>query len=294
MTPLEEWYFELPIVTRTYMTLVFAETLACQLDLISQYQLYFSPELVFRGGQYWRLITSFLYFGGFSIDFMFHMFFLVRYSRTLEEGYFRGRTADFAWMFVLSMTAIIIITPLVALKSNSVPFLSSPLTFTLIYLWSRKNPHMRLQFFGLFVISAAYLPWVFLGFSLILHGVWPTSDFVGLIVGHVYYFLDDVWPRGGGGSAGNGFAERPRVVRAPQLIKRLFSIGIRGGVDAALPQDFDAVGVTDVPVVADNANPVPGATGEYEVWNGGAEEGTENEPHGVPERRNAGGTDDDE
>ena len=31
---------------------------------------------------------------------MFHMFFLVKYSKSLEEGSFRGRSADFLWMLL--------------------------------------------------------------------------------------------------------------------------------------------------------------------------------------------------
>ena len=32
---------------------------------------------------------------------MFHIFFLVKYSKALEEGTFRGRSADFLWMLLL-------------------------------------------------------------------------------------------------------------------------------------------------------------------------------------------------
>jgi hypothetical protein len=35
-----------------------------------------------------------------GLDFLFHMFFLARYCRLLEEGSFRGRTADFLYMLV--------------------------------------------------------------------------------------------------------------------------------------------------------------------------------------------------
>ena len=42
--------------------------------------------------------TTFLFFGLLSLDFLFHMYFLVRYCRLLEEGEFRGRTADFLVM----------------------------------------------------------------------------------------------------------------------------------------------------------------------------------------------------
>ena len=31
---------------------------------------------------------------------MFHMFFLVKYAKSLEEGSFRGRSADFLWMLL--------------------------------------------------------------------------------------------------------------------------------------------------------------------------------------------------
>ena len=48
----------------------------------------------------WRLFTNFFFFGAISLDFFFHMFFLVRYCRMLEEGSFRGRPADFLLMLL--------------------------------------------------------------------------------------------------------------------------------------------------------------------------------------------------
>ncbi len=35
-----------------------------------------------------------------GLDFVFHMFFLVKYCKALEEGSFRSRSADFLWMLV--------------------------------------------------------------------------------------------------------------------------------------------------------------------------------------------------
>lgn len=35
-----------------------------------------------------------------GLDFVFHMFFLIKYSKALEEGSFRGRSADFLWMLI--------------------------------------------------------------------------------------------------------------------------------------------------------------------------------------------------
>ena len=36
-----------------------------------------------------------------GLDFVFHMFFLIKYSKSLEEGSFRGRSADFLWMLLI-------------------------------------------------------------------------------------------------------------------------------------------------------------------------------------------------
>lgn len=35
-----------------------------------------------------------------GLDFLFHMFFLIKYSKALEEGSFRGKSADFFWMLL--------------------------------------------------------------------------------------------------------------------------------------------------------------------------------------------------
>ncbi len=40
-----------------------------------------------------------------GLDFVFHMFFLVKYSKSLEEGSFRGRSADFLWMLLFGKSS---------------------------------------------------------------------------------------------------------------------------------------------------------------------------------------------
>jgi Derlin-2/3 len=74
------------------------------------------------------------------------------------------------------------------------PFLGHPLSSTLVYIWSRRNPDTRLSFLGLLVFTAPYLPWVLMGFSLILHGTIPKDEIMGVVIGHVWYFFCDVYP----------------------------------------------------------------------------------------------------
>ena len=102
------WYMEIPLISRLYLTGAFLTTAACAVDIISPFSLYFNWDLVFEG-QVWRLITSYLFFGVFSVDFLFHMYFLVRYSRLLEEGDFRGRTANYVLMLIFGILCISVV-----------------------------------------------------------------------------------------------------------------------------------------------------------------------------------------
>jgi hypothetical protein len=128
--------------------------------------------------QYWRLLTTFFYFGPLSLDLLYHIFFLQRYARLLEESSGRS-TAHFAWLLTFASTLLLCIAPMF-----SMPFLGSALSSTLIYIWSRKNPDTMLSFLGLLVFKAPYLPWVLLAFSLIMHGTVPKDEMCGIVVGH--------------------------------------------------------------------------------------------------------------
>lgn len=60
-----------------------------------------------------------------------------------------------------------------------------------------------------------------MGFTMILHGEWPTGDLIGMAVGHVYYFFDEVWPRiplDGRSFVRGGEVVRPRVLRGIIII----------------------------------------------------------------------------
>jgi hypothetical protein len=55
-------------------------------QIITPFNVYFNTNLIFRKGEVWRLLTNFFFFGSLGLDFVFHMFFLVKYCKSLEEG----------------------------------------------------------------------------------------------------------------------------------------------------------------------------------------------------------------
>jgi Derlin-2/3 len=227
---LEQWYRQMPVVTRSYLTLSFLTTAGCALELISPFSVYYNAHLIFRKGQVWRLASNFFFFGSLGMDFVFHMFFLSRYCRLLEEGTFRGRSGkyfllyhiprliahtrltfissiagDFAWMLVFGAFALSCVAPFV-----NIQFLGSSLTFMMVYVWGRRNNHVNMSFLGLFSFTAPYLPWVLLVFSSAL-GSSPTTDLLGVAAGHAFYFLNDVYPT---------MTDR-RVIWTPRIVKKL-------------------------------------------------------------------------
>lgn len=135
--------------------------------------------------QLWRLITTFLFFGNMGFNFLFNMIFTYRYCRMLEEGSFRRRTADFVMMFIFGGICMIVsfqcfihhflrsiikymyqcISLYVFILSLlqtfaffvNLLFLGHAFTIMLVYVWSRRNPFVRLNFFGLLNFQVSFL-----------------------------------------------------------------------------------------------------------------------------------------
>ncbi len=57
-------------------------------------------------------------------------------------------------------------------------FLGDSLTTMIVYIWSRRNPYVRYNFFGLFTFQAPYLPWVLVLLSILFNGS-LVGDLVG-------------------------------------------------------------------------------------------------------------------
>ncbi|XP_023576719.1 derlin-3 isoform X6 [Octodon degus] len=157
------------------------------------------------GSEIWRLVTNFLFFGPLGFSFFFNMLFVFRYCRMLEEGSFRGRKADFVFMFLFGGALMTLLGLL-----GSLFFLGQALMAMLVYVWSRRSPQVRVNFFGL-TFQAPFLPWALMGFSLLL-GNSILVDLLGIAVGHIYYFLEDVFPNQPGGK---------RLLLTPGFLKLL-------------------------------------------------------------------------
>jgi Derlin-2/3 len=109
------------------------------------------------------------------------------------------------------MLGIFVLLPLpLIVPSLGLPFLSSSLVFMLLYLWSRENPNANTSIMGFVTLKAFYLPWGMMAATAMMGGS-ILPDFLGVIAGHLYYFLTVLQPRAGG----------PHVIFTPAWVRAL-------------------------------------------------------------------------
>jgi len=218
MSP-EEWYKSLPFVTKWYFTLAVASTILVSLKVISPHFLHLDFSLVFERFQIWRLVTNLLFFGPFGMPFAFNIFLLVRYFSKIETEHYsateRGRsTADFVFCCLFG----IVVMTVVSFFWGGLVFLGPAWVFMIVYVWSRKDPHRPIDFWG-FSLQAWHLPFCLVLMSVIM-GSNPILDFVGIFAGHLYHFLMDIVPR----------VYRKELLHTPEFLYGLFN---QGGAPAA-------------------------------------------------------------
>ena len=86
--------------------------------------------------------------------------------------------------------------------------LSEAFLTMILYIWSRRNKNTVLHIFGLFPLKAPYVTWFIFIVNIDLLGIQRffvllqlllgegiLSDLLGIIIGHIYYFFVDIYPK---------------------------------------------------------------------------------------------------
>lgn len=212
--PFEEWYRSIPVVTRVYATACVLTTLAVHVDLVVPFDLYLNFSLVLSQFELWRLLTTFLFYDYIGLNFIFQMVFMLRHSKLLEESHYRGKTADFVYFYILGAVCLLLLDFLFYYTGvfTTIVFLAPSFSFMILYVWSKHNVGVQMSFLGLFTFTAPYLPWVILSITYLFYQHGLIVDVIGVIVGHIYYYLHDVYPEISGRN----------LLKTPHILKVLF------------------------------------------------------------------------
>jgi len=188
----EQWYKNLPILTRIGLTLFFCITVIVQLEILDPTLLYLNWPLVINKLQVWRLLTSVTFFGTFSFQFLFQLYFFSSFSSKLEVNEIFAEKGDYLF-FLLTQILLLDAISLVLAWPTGFPTLGPSLVFAILYYWSRREPYAQLNFFS-FTIKGYQFPFALVFFQLLIGGnIWV--DLLGLASGHIYYFFKEVVPQ---------------------------------------------------------------------------------------------------
>ncbi|CAN6336495.1 unnamed protein product, partial [Urochloa humidicola] len=211
-----EYYNSLPPISKAYGTFCFFTTVLVQLQILSPKFIKLYYPWVFKKFEIWRLFTNFFFLGPFSINFGIRLLMIARYGVQLEKGAFEKRTADFLWMMIFGAISLLVVS---AIPLFEFSFLGIPMVSMLLYVWSREYPNSQINMYGLVQLRSFYLPWAMLALDVIF-GSPLLPGLLGIMVGHLYYFLAVLHPL----ATGKNYLKTPKWVHS--IVAR-FRIGVQ-------------------------------------------------------------------
>lgn len=206
MTDPKIWWESMPPVTKVLFAGSFGTTLAANFGILPMMSLVFDPTMIWHKFQIWRLVSCGFFFGKLGFPFLMSMFWLYSYSLRLEQGHFERRTADFTWAIVVIWTVLLIIAYLMESM-----IIGQSLVMSVVYLWCSMNPETIVNFWFGMTFQAMYFPWVLTAFAVLTGGS-GMAEIVGILAGHVYFFLKIKYPRDFGG---------PEYLETPEFMYRI-------------------------------------------------------------------------
>ncbi|XP_048752583.1 derlin-1-like [Ostrea edulis] len=212
-----DWYRGIPQMTKYWFTGSVVVPLVARFGLINPRNLILIFESVVYKFQFWRPLTAVLFYpisGPSGFHYLMNLYFLYSYSTRLETGIFDGKPAEMGFLLIFNWLCLVIIG-----FAAEMWLLMDPMVLSVLYVWCQLNKDMVVSFWFGTQFKAMYLPWVLLAFNMII-GQGGLMELVGIIVGHVYFFLMFKYPQDFGGA---------RLLSVPNILYKYFP-NRRGGV----------------------------------------------------------------
>lgn len=233
----EQWFYSLPLITRYWFAFTIGLTCTANFGIINPYYLVFSWQNIQSKFEIWRVATCFCYAGGFSFQMLIAVFMLIQFSKQYETGGpfntgAGGGTADYATALIFAAILMLLTYPIAVgvIGLMMPPVFCRNLTFFVLYVWSKRFPTAQANIWGI-PMAAMYLPFAYLALSILMGT--PSMDMLhGLVIGHFYYFLVDVYPAVYGKD----------LLKTPQFLIDQFGVGMNPGAPPAAAPPAAATG----------------------------------------------------
>lgn len=208
-----EWYRGIPQITKYWFTGSIIVPMVARFGLINPANLILIFHSVVFKFQFWRPVTAVLLMR-VGFPYLINLYFLYSYSTRLETGIFDGKPAEYLFMLLFNWICLVIIGFV-----GDFPTLMIPMILSALYVWCQLNKDTVVTFWFGTQFKAMYLPWVLLAFNMVIAGG-GVDELLGIIVGHLYFFLMFKYPQDFGGV---------RLLSVPSILYRYFP-NRRGGV----------------------------------------------------------------
>ncbi|XP_067938077.1 derlin-1-like [Watersipora subatra] len=205
------WFQSIPVITRYWFAGSIIFPLAGRFGLLSYHNMILNYSLINRF-QIWRPFTSVLYYPitpATGFHYLITLYFLYSYSNRLESGAFAGKTADYLFLLIFNWLALVVLCLML-----DFPLLFDPMVMSVLYIWCQLNRDTVVQFWFGTQFKAMYLPWILLAFNLIISGG-GFSELLGILVGHLYFFLMFKYPQDFGGQT---------YISTPSILYKFFPL----------------------------------------------------------------------
>lgn len=158
-------------------------------EIVDVYDIFFSFSIAKKNNEWYRVLTANLFFGGFKLQTISMMFAFGQFSSMVESSIMSNHPFDFIIMILFGMSMNILSSPL----TNDMLF-GPTLTAFMFYYWSKHYSDQSMNVMGLPInVKAIYVPFIYLLLALYEGGIRNAmAEIVGLLIGHLYYYLHDI------------------------------------------------------------------------------------------------------
>jgi Derlin-2/3 len=194
-------------------------SISLQLGLVSGKQVILGDISDLYKLQLWRLFTCHCLGKGFNL--IMHCYFLYTNMMSLETTVYANRRSD----FIIMLLFIVFSLDIFGYVMDS-GVMTSAFGMAIIYVYSQANPNSIVNFMFGFQIKSQMFPFVLCLYDMLVGGN-VMLDVIGIIVGHAYHFLENVYP-----SLNND----AKILQAPEfLIKMVDNDRVMGTTTGAQP-----------------------------------------------------------
>nr|UXY87295.1 protein degradation protein DER1 [Cryptomonas sp.] len=200
--------YSFPLITRAFLIFSISVNLLCFTNVLKPMNIFLNYRLIINFYNFWRLFSHIFFFGQIGIKALFYVFFFIRYSKALENFSFQGRCEEYFYLLMTGNSILLLLKIFVPCAN----FLGPGITFMIVYIWGKKNAQQLINLVDIIHIKGSSLPFLLMVSSHFMKQKTLKLDIMGIIAGHIYYYLEEIYPRLSGGH---------KIISPPKILKNI-------------------------------------------------------------------------